>query len=64
MDERPETMTPALSTAMAPPGLGGRSGLALGMGLDRLIMLVKHSSDIRLLRSGDPRIARQVLDLA
>jgi phenylalanyl-tRNA synthetase alpha chain len=34
------------------------------MGLDRLLMLVKHIPDIRLLRSGDPRITRQMLDLA
>jgi phenylalanyl-tRNA synthetase alpha chain len=45
-------------------GLSDRSGLALGMGLDRLLMLVKHIPDIRLLRSGDPRIARQMYDLA
>jgi phenylalanyl-tRNA synthetase alpha chain len=51
-------------SALAAAGLHGRSGLALGMGLDRLLMLVKHIPDIRLLRSGDPRIARQMLDLA
>jgi phenylalanyl-tRNA synthetase alpha chain len=34
------------------------------MGLDRLLMLAKHIPDIRLLRSGDPRIACQMLDLA
>ncbi len=50
--------------ALAAAGLHGRSGLALGMGLDRLLMLAKHIPDIRLLRSGDPRIARQMLDLA
>jgi phenylalanyl-tRNA synthetase alpha chain len=49
---------------LAAAGLPGRSGLALGMGLDRLLMLVKHIPDIRLLRSGDPRIAGQMLDLA
>jgi phenylalanyl-tRNA synthetase alpha chain len=49
---------------LAAAGLPGRSGLALGMGLDRLLMLVKHIPDIRLLRAGDPRIARQMLDLA
>jgi phenylalanyl-tRNA synthetase alpha chain len=49
---------------LAGAGLPGRGGLALGMGLDRLLMLVKHVPDIRLLRSGDPRIARQMLDLA
>jgi phenylalanyl-tRNA synthetase alpha chain len=51
-------------SALAATGLHGRSGLALGMGLDRLLMLAKHIPDIRLLRSGDPRIARQMLDLA
>ena len=34
------------------------------MGLDRLLMLAKHIPDIRLLRSGDPRVTRQMLDLA
>ncbi len=49
---------------LAAAGLHGRSGLALGMGLDRLLMGVKHIPDIRLLRSGDPRITRQMHDLA
>jgi phenylalanyl-tRNA synthetase alpha chain len=49
---------------LAAAGLPGRGGLALGMGLDRLVMLVKHIPDIRLLRSGDPRITGQMLDLA
>jgi phenylalanyl-tRNA synthetase alpha chain len=40
------------------------SGLALGMGLDRAVMLRKGIDDIRLLRSSDPRIAEQLLDLA
>lgn len=44
-------------------GLEGCSGLALGMGLDRLLMLVKGVPDIRLLRSADPRIAAQMGDL-
>jgi phenylalanyl-tRNA synthetase alpha chain len=48
---------------LATAGLPGRDGLALGTGLDRLLMLAKHIPDIRLLRSGDPRIARQMLDL-
>src|SRR5260370_23447426 len=51
-------------SVLAAAGLAGRSGLALGMGLDRLLMLVRRIPDIRLLRSGDPRIARQMLDLA
>lgn len=43
---------------------GGRwSGLALGLGLDRAVMLRKGIGDIRLLRSDDPRVAGQMLDL-
>jgi phenylalanyl-tRNA synthetase alpha chain len=49
---------------LAAAGLAGRSGLALGMGLDRLLMLVKDIPDIRLLRSADPRAASQMLDLS
>lgn len=40
------------------------TGLAMGLGLDRLLMLRKKMDDIRLLRSVDPRIATQMLDLA
>lgn len=39
-------------------------GLALGVGLDRLMMLRKGAPDIRLLRSADPRVASQMLDLS
>jgi phenylalanyl-tRNA synthetase alpha chain len=39
------------------------SAVAMGLGLDRLLMLRKGIDDIRLLRSGDPRVARQLLDL-
>ena len=39
------------------------SGLAMGLGLDRLLMLAKGIDDIRLLRSPDPRVAAQMLDL-
>jgi phenylalanyl-tRNA synthetase alpha chain len=42
---------------------GRWSGLALGMGLDRAVMLRKGVPDIRLLRATDPRIAEQMLDL-
>ncbi|SDO03590.1 hypothetical protein [Lentzea jiangxiensis] len=38
-------------------------GLALGLGLDRVLMLRKGIPDIRLLRNEDPRIAAQMLDL-
>jgi phenylalanyl-tRNA synthetase alpha chain len=48
---------------LAAAGLHGYTGLALGMGLDRLLMLRKQIPDIRLLRSADPRIAGQMLDL-
>jgi phenylalanyl-tRNA synthetase alpha chain len=40
------------------------SGLAMGLGLDRLLMLAKGIDDIRLIRSEDPRVAGQLLDLA
>lgn len=40
------------------------SGLALGMGLDRVLMLRTGVPDIRLLRSTDPRVSAQMLDLA
>jgi phenylalanyl-tRNA synthetase alpha chain len=40
------------------------SGLAMGLGLDRLVMLRKQIPDIRLLRARDPRVAAQMLDLA
>jgi len=42
----------------------GASGLAMGLGLDRLVMLAKGIPDIRLLRATDPRIAGQLTDLA
>ncbi len=42
----------------------GYTGLAMGVGLDRLLMRVKGIPDIRLLRAEDPRIAGQMLDLA
>jgi phenylalanyl-tRNA synthetase alpha chain len=45
-------------------GLGrDASGLAMGLGLDRLTMLVKGIDDIRLLRASDPRVASQMTDL-
>jgi phenylalanyl-tRNA synthetase alpha chain len=48
---------------LARAGLSGWHGLALGLGLDRFMMLRKGIGDIRLLRSVDPRIAGQMLDL-
>lgn len=48
-----------LSTA----GLRAASGLAMGLGLDRLLMLRKGMDDIRLIRATDPRVANQMLDL-
>jgi phenylalanyl-tRNA synthetase alpha chain len=46
-------------------GLGAEvTALAMGLGLDRLVMLRKQIADIRLLRALDPRIADQMLDLA
>ena len=39
------------------------SGLALGMGLERALMLRKSIPDIRYLRSNEPRIAAQMSDL-
>lgn len=48
---------------LAAAGLRGYTGLALGMGLDRLLMLRKQIPDVRLLRSADPRIISQMCDL-
>jgi phenylalanyl-tRNA synthetase alpha chain len=45
-------------------GLAGWHGLALGLGLDRFVMLRKGIPDIRLLRSIDRRVANQMRDLA
>ena len=39
------------------------AGLAMGIGLDRALMLRKGIDDIRLLRSSDPRLRSQLLDL-
>ena len=45
-------------------GQAATSGLAMGLGLDRLTMLAKGIDDIRLLRSTDPRVSGQMTDLA
>jgi phenylalanyl-tRNA synthetase alpha chain len=39
------------------------SGLAMGLGLDRILMIRKGIDDIRLLRATDRRVADQMLDL-
>lgn len=49
-----------LANAGLPPAA---SGLASGWGLDRLLMLRKGIDDIRLLRSNDHRVERQMHDL-
>jgi phenylalanyl-tRNA synthetase alpha chain len=50
---------------LADAGLDPRewSGLALGLGLDRALMVRKRIDDIRLLRSDDPRVSGQMLTL-
>jgi phenylalanyl-tRNA synthetase alpha chain len=54
----------ALPALLAEAGLPpDASGLAMGLGLDRLLMLRKGMDDIRLLRATDPRIAGQLRDL-
>lgn len=53
----------ALPDLLHEAGLEGASGLAMGVGLDRALMLRKGVDDIRLLRSSDPRIAEQMMDL-
>lgn len=53
---------PAVLAAAGLPATA--AGLAMGLGLDRLLMLVKGIDDIRLLRSADPRVAAQMQDLS
>jgi phenylalanyl-tRNA synthetase alpha chain len=54
----------AAAEVLRSAGLGRPwSGLAMGLGLDRLLMLRKRIPDIRLLRSTDARVAIQMLDL-
>jgi phenylalanyl-tRNA synthetase alpha chain len=48
---------------LAAAGLRGHHGLAMGLGLDRAVMLAKGIDDIRLLRDPDPRVAGQMLHL-
>jgi phenylalanyl-tRNA synthetase alpha chain len=51
---------------LASAGLSARdwSGLAMGIGLDRAVMLAKGIDDIRLLRSTDTRVMEQMRDLS
>ncbi|MCG8314155.1 MAG: hypothetical protein MI976_13165 [Pseudomonadales bacterium] len=45
-------------------GQSQSNGLAMGLGLDRLLMIRKNIPDIRLLRSDDARVQQQMNDLA
>jgi len=45
-------------------GHAGATVLAMGLGLDRLLMLRKGIADIRLLRATDPRVVSQMRDLS
>ena len=44
-------------------GCEGKYGLALGLGLERILMVRKNIKDIRLLRSENENVKRQMLDL-
>ena len=52
----------AAAPVLAGAGVAG-TGLAMGLGLDRILMLRKGIADIRLLRSTDARVASQMRDL-
>jgi phenylalanyl-tRNA synthetase alpha chain len=54
----------ANAEVLADAGLEACTGLAMGVGLDRLLMIRKGVPDIRLLRLKDRRIASQMLDLS
>ena len=53
----------AASALLERAGLPNHHGLAMGLGLDRLLMLRKGIDDVRLLRSTDPRAVAQLADL-
>lgn len=53
----------ASTSVLEGAGIEGATGLAMGMGLDRLLMIRKGVPDIRLLRSADERVASQMSDL-
>jgi phenylalanyl-tRNA synthetase alpha chain len=54
----------AAAPVLRSAGLSRASGLAMGLGLDRLLMLRKGIDDIRLLRDEDPRVQTQMQDLS
>jgi phenylalanyl-tRNA synthetase alpha chain len=66
-DQRVEILECGLASPRVLDGAGlcsdEHSGLAMGIGLDRVLMLRKGIDDIRVLRSTDPRVAAQMLDL-
>lgn len=43
--------------------LSNYGGLALGLGLERLLMIIKEIDDIRVINSSNPSITKQMLDL-
>lgn len=53
----------AAKSVLDQASLHDHTGLAMGIGLDRALMLRKGIDDIRLLRSSDPRVAKQMQDL-
>jgi len=53
----------ASPAVLAASGHDHRHGLAMGIGLDRIVLLRKGMPDIRLLRATDSRIASQLADL-
>lgn len=46
------------------PSIGKRTGLAMGLGLDRILMVRKRMKDVRLVASKNPKVAEQMLDLS
>jgi phenylalanyl-tRNA synthetase alpha chain len=55
----------AATTVLRGAGLPAQvTGLAMGLGLERLLMLRKGIPDIRLITATEPRVAAQLLDLA
>lgn len=61
------TSKPALAPPMVSVAHGWDpdkvTGVAMGLGLDRILMLRKHLPDIHLLYNSDPRIVAQMQDL-